>query len=68
MRPFIQAHSDAWFELWSCRSEAIVGPDFAALLPTGSLDVVATMFFGFVAAWWPLRHTDRTCCSCTSPT
>jgi len=55
MRPFIQAHSDAWFEMWQVPKEAIVGPDFATFFSDMAAPVVATIF-GFVAAWWPLRH------------
>ena len=55
MRPFIQAHSDAWFEMWQVPKEAIVGPDFPTFFADMAAPLVATIF-GFVAAWWPLRH------------
>ncbi len=55
MRPFIQAHSDSWFELWQVPKEAIVGPDFATFVGETAGPIVESIF-GFVAAWWPLRH------------
>ncbi len=55
MRPFLQAHSDAWFDLWQVPKEAIVGPDLASFV-AGTGGMVVGMVFGFVAAWWPLRH------------
>lgn len=55
MRPFLQAHSDDWFDLWQVPKEAIVGPDLASFV-AGTGGMVVGMIFGFVAAWWPLRH------------
>ena len=54
MRPFIQGHSDAWFDLWQVPKEAIVGPDFASFVSEVASPMVG-MLFGFVAAWWPRR-------------
>ena len=55
MRPFIQAHSDAWFDLWQVPKDAIVGPDFETFVSETASPMVG-MVFGFVAAWWPLRN------------
>lgn len=56
-RPFIENHSDEWFALWQMPREAMCRPDF----PSFYADVVDAhgmqgAFFGFLAAWWPLRH------------
>ncbi|MEZ4385764.1 MAG: sulfotransferase domain-containing protein [Nannocystaceae bacterium] len=56
-RPFIANHRQAWFDLWGLPREAMVRDDFASfysdvIVPTQMF----AMFFGFVAAWWPLRH------------
>ena len=56
-KPFLEQHSDAWYELWGVPREAVTRPDFQSFY-----DEVVTpggmqgMFFGFLAAWWPLRH------------
>lgn len=55
-RPFLEKHSDAWFDLWQMPRAALCRPDF----PSFYADVVDShgmqgMFFGFLAAWWPLR-------------
>jgi aryl sulfotransferase len=54
-RPFIAAHSDAWFDMWQVPRDAIVGPDLDAFF-AGLGQAIVPMVFGFVAAWWPLRH------------
>lgn len=56
-RPFLQQHSDGWFDLWQMPREAMCRPDF----PSFYSEVIdghgmQGMFFGFLAAWWPLRH------------
>lgn len=56
--PFIAKHSDEWFALWGMPREAMVRPDF----PSFYREVIAERgmdangFFGFLNAWWPLRH------------
>ena len=56
LHPFIAAHSDAWFTLWGLDKQALVPPDFAAFFEGFAKPQLGDMFFGFVAAWWPLRH------------
>ncbi len=56
-RPFLNKHSDAWYELWGVPREALCRPDF----PTFYSDVIDAngmqgAIFGFLAAWWPLRN------------
>ena len=54
-RPFIEQHTDEWFDLWQVPREALCRQDF----PSFYTDVVDShgmqgMFFGFLASWWPL--------------
>lgn len=56
-RPFLAQHSDEWFDLWQMPRGAICRPDF----PSFYADIVDShgmqgAFFGFLKAWWPLRH------------
>ena len=56
-RPFLEQHSDEWFDLWRMPRQAMCRPDF----PSFYSEVIdghhmQGMFFGFLAAWWPLRH------------
>jgi aryl sulfotransferase len=55
MRPFIAAHSDAWFDLWQMPKDEVLGPDLAAFVEQMGPMLIGTIF-GFVAAWWELRH------------
>lgn len=55
-RPFLEQHSDEWFDLWQVPRAALCRPDF----PSFYSEVIdghgmQGMFFGFLAAWWPLR-------------
>lgn len=56
-RPFIEKHSDEWFDLWGMPREALARPDFASfyteVIERGGMHEHA--FFGFLNAWWPLR-------------
>lgn len=56
-RPFLEKHSDEWFDLWEMPREAMCRPDF----PSFYSEVIdgygmQGAFFGFLAAWWPLRN------------
>jgi aryl sulfotransferase len=55
-RPFLAAHSDAWFDLWNVDKNEIVGPDFDAFIAGFASHAFVPMIFAFVAAWWPLRN------------
>jgi len=56
--PFLAKHSDEWYALWGMPREALTRPDF----PSFYRDIIAERgmhaggFFGFLNAWWPLRH------------
>lgn len=54
--PFIAAHSDRWLELWGLEKSALVPPEFAAFFEAFAKPQLGDLFFGFVAAWWPLRQ------------
>jgi aryl sulfotransferase len=58
-RPFIAAHSDAWYDLWHVDKDAIVGPDFETYVAGFVSHALAPMIFGFLAQWWPLRHESN---------
>ena len=55
-RPFIAAHSDAWFDLWQVPKEGVIGPDFDTYFAGMGSHMLVPMIFGFIAAWWPLRN------------
>lgn len=54
-RPFIAAHSDAWFDLWQVPRDALVGPDLETFFAGLGSQALVPMVFGFLAGWWPLR-------------
>jgi hypothetical protein len=56
MHPFIASHSDDWFALWQLEKAQLVAPDFATFFAGLGKGMAADMVFGFLAAWWPLRH------------
>ena len=55
-RPFISAHSDAWFDLWQFDKNAIIGPDFEAFVAGFASHALVPKIFRFLASWWPLRN------------
>ncbi len=56
-KPFLEEHSDAWYELWGVPRAALTRPDFRSFYnEVASPNGMQGMFFGFLAAWWPLRH------------
>lgn len=59
-RPFLGQHTDEWFDLWQLPRDDLYRPDFPAFYS----DVIDPremqgMFFGFLAAWWPLRNAPN---------
>lgn len=59
-RPFLEKHSDEWYDLWQMPPGAMSRPDF----PSFYSEVVDSHgmqggFFGFLAAWWPLRDESN---------
>ena len=55
-RPFIDSHSDAWFDLWHVEKAGVIGPDFETFFAGMGSHALVPMLFAFVASWWPLRH------------
>ena len=43
-------------DLWQVNKEEIVGPDFETYSSGFASHALVPMIFGFLAAWWPLRH------------
>ncbi len=58
-RPFLAAHSDAWYDLWQVDKRGAVGPDFDTYISGFVSHALAPRIFGFLAAWWPLRHESN---------
>jgi hypothetical protein len=59
MHPFAHAHTHAWFDLWKLPREAFCKPSFASFYDEVARDLFPPSLFGFVAAWWPLRHAKN---------
>jgi aryl sulfotransferase len=59
MHPFAHAHTRAWFDLWKLPREAFCKPSFASFYDEVARDLFPPSLFGFVAAWWPLRHAKN---------
>ncbi len=57
-RPFLMAHSDAWFDLWDAPKDMIVGPDLPTFVE-GIGQMMLAWTFSFLASWWPLRHAGN---------
>ena len=58
-RPFIASHSDAWFDLWQAPKDALIGADLDEFFAGMGSHMLVPMVFGFLAAWWPLRHAPN---------
>ena len=59
LRPFFAKHADAWFDLWQMPRGAMARPDFASFYEEFiEGHGMHGAFFGFLAAWWPLRHEE----------
>ena len=54
--PFIGSHSKEWFELWGMDKDEFVPPDIDTYFDTIAKAMIPGSLFGFMAAWWPLRH------------
>ena len=57
--PFVAAHSEEWYQLWNVPREELVRPDFGSFFRDVASSMIGDMIFGFVAAWWPLRHAPN---------
>jgi hypothetical protein len=56
-RPFLEQHSQAFFDMWGVPKQAMSRPDFASyhaeIVEGMGLDLLQ---FGLFAGWWPLRN------------
>ena len=59
MHPFAHAHTHAWFDLWKLPREMFCKPSFATFYEDVARDLFPPALFGFVAAWWALRHAKN---------
>ena len=59
LHPFVAAHSSEWYRLWDVPREELVRADFPSFFHEVARPMVGGMLFGFVAAWWPLRHAPN---------
>ena len=55
MKPFMEQHSDELLEAWQIPRQAFVHADFASFFAATGTGLNRQLF-GFLAAWWPLRH------------
>jgi len=62
MKPFLEQHSDALLEAWQVPRAAITFADFATYYAGMGRHGIAPRLFGFLAAWWPLRHAPNVLC------
>ena len=55
-KPFLEQHTDEWYELWQAPRRALTRPDFPAFYYE-VIDAIGmhAALFGFLQSWWPLR-------------
>lgn len=54
---FLDQHTDAFYDLWKVPRAALTRPDFGTWFREVAVaKEMLGMFFGPIAAWWPLRH------------
>ena len=59
-KPFLEKHTDEWYELWQVPKGALTRPDFS----TFYYEVLDAMgmhaaLFGSLRSWWPLRNKQN---------
>lgn len=57
--PFVAAHSDEWFSLWGIDQQEFIPPDIETYFETFGKAMLPGGLFGFLSAWWPLRHQSN---------
>ena len=57
--PFIKSHSSEWCSLWGMDKQAFVPPDIDAYFEGFGKAMLPAALFGFLSAWWPLRHAPN---------
>lgn len=59
-KPFLEKHTDDWFDLWGVPKVAMTKDSFSDFYYEVINDMgMQAMFFGFMAAWWPLRNESN---------
>jgi hypothetical protein len=57
LKPFLEKHSSAFFNMWEVPREALTRPDFASFFEDILMgEGFAEMILGFTNGWWPLRQ------------
>jgi hypothetical protein len=57
LKPFLEGHSQAFFDHWQMPRNAMTRPTFVAFYRDVLANTpIASTLFDFVASWWPLRH------------
>ncbi len=59
MYPFIKAHRAEWFSFWGMDKKTFLPPDLQACFDAIGKTMLPPALFGFLAAWWPLRHESN---------
>jgi aryl sulfotransferase len=54
--PFIGSHAADWFSLWGIDKQEFVPPDINVCFEMLGKPMLPGGLFGFLSAWWPLRH------------
>ena len=57
--PFVKAHSDEWFSLWGIDKQKFIPADIGTYFDTFGKTMLPGGLFGFLSAWWPLRHASN---------
>jgi aryl sulfotransferase len=57
--PFIKSHSAEWFSLWGMDKQEFVPPDIQTCFDMFGKAMLPGGLFGFLSAWWPLRHESN---------
>jgi hypothetical protein len=57
--PFVKAHSAEWFSLWRIAKQEFIPPDMDTCFETLGKAMLPGALFGFLSAWWPLRHESN---------
>jgi hypothetical protein len=57
LKVFLEQHTEAFYDLWQVPKAAMTRPDFGTFYrEVLEARGMQGMLFGFVTAWWPLRH------------
>jgi aryl sulfotransferase len=54
--PFARSHSTEWLALWGIEKQEFMPSDIRTFFDSFGKSMLPEALFGFVAAWWALRH------------